>query len=326
MNMTMNTNKLSLMSAVGLLLAAAAVPATVANGQVDFAKQVRPIFAETCYNCHGPEKQKGELRLDSVEAINKGSEDGPVLVAGKPEESKLYTLTILPADHEDIMPAKGDPLTKEQQDLIAAWIKEGATFGDWKADEAVVDPSTVEAPLPEVPVADTAAVEALQTAGALCLPLAQDTNLLDVSFRAAADKTTDTEIGLLAPVAQQVWDLNLGGSKVTDAGLAPVAQLTNLRRLRLEKTAVTDAGLAHLKGLANLEYLNLYGTPVTDAGLANLEGLKNLKNLYLWQSQVTDAGVAKLKAALPDVTIDTGWKEPPAAPDPAAAPAAPAAP
>ena len=325
MNMKINSSKLSLLSAFGLLLAAAAVPASVANGQVDFAKQVRPIFAETCYSCHGPEKQKGELRVDSVEAINKGSENGPVLVAGKPEESKLYTLTALPADHDEIMPAKGDPLTKEQQDLIAAWIKEGANFGDWKADEAVVDPATAEAALPEVPAADTAAVEALQTAGALCLPLAQDTNLLDVSFRAAADKTTDTEIGLLAPVAQQVWDLNLAGSKVTDAGLAPVAQLTNLRRLRLEKTAVTDAGLEHLKGLANLEYLNLYGTGVTDAGLVHLEGLKNLKNLYLWQSKVTDAGVAKLKAALPNVTIDTGWKEPVAAtPDPAAAPAAPA--
>src|SRR4051794_19374456 len=54
-----------------------------------FEKQVRPILAEQCYKCHGPEKQKGELRVDSREALLKGSEQGPVLVPGKPEESSL---------------------------------------------------------------------------------------------------------------------------------------------------------------------------------------------------------------------------------------------
>src|SRR5262245_27352856 len=54
-----------------------------------FESKVRPLLAERCLECHGPEKQKGNLRLDSLAAILKGGDSGPALVAGKPEESLL---------------------------------------------------------------------------------------------------------------------------------------------------------------------------------------------------------------------------------------------
>ena len=102
--------------------------------------------------------------------------------------------------------------------------------------------------------------------------------------------------------------LHLGGTDVTDAGLAHLAGLASLQRLHLEKTRVTDAGLAHLAGLENLSYLNLYQTAVTDAGLAHLEGLKNLKSVYLWQSKVTPDGAERLRKALPECEVDMGWE------------------
>lgn len=309
---------------MGLVVLAAGSIAT-AQEKVDFEKQIQPILAKSCYECHGADKQKAKLALHTLEAFTKGSKEGPVVVAGDPATSTLYTRVTLPHDHEDLMPPEdeGEPLTKEQSDLIAKWITEGASFGEWKGDAtASAGPKEVE--LPEVAAADSAAVEKVRGHGALVLPLAQGINLLDVSFLSSADKVTDAQLADLAPIAQQIYSLNLANTKITDAGLAHVASLPNLRVLHLEKTGIGDAGLAHLKSLSNLEYLNLYGTQVTDAGLANLEGLKNLKNLYLWQSQATDAGAQKLQAALPECKIDTGWKEPaPAAP--AAAPAAPAA-
>ena len=312
------TKKFSLLAA-GLLLAPLAGVAR-AEDKVDFAKQVEPILKETCYSCHGPEKQKGKLRLDNLEAFKKGGENGPVVTAGDPAKSDLYHRITLAKDADDIMPPKGDPLKKEQTDLIAAWIKQGADFGDWKGGGAAAaaaaapggaapaGPAKID--LPQVAAADAGALDKVRSTGALAMPLAQGVNLLDVSFQSAGDKTSDNELGSLSPVATQVYSLNLAGSKVTDAGLSKLGDLKNLHRLHLEKTGVTDAGLANLKGLSNLEYLNLYGTQVTDAGLSNLEGLKNLKSLYLWQSKVTDAGVDKLKKALPNTRIDNGWKEP----------------
>jgi hypothetical protein len=296
-----------------------------AEDKVDFGKQIAPILKENCFKCHGAEKQKAKLALHTPETITKGSKEGPVVVKGDPSKSSFYTRVILPAGHEDIMPPEdeGKPLKKEQTDLISAWIKQGAEFGDWKGEGAAGGTAAApkEAPLPVVPAADGGAVDKLKGTGALVLPLAQGINLLDVSFISGADKVTDAELANLAPIGTQVYALNLAGTKVTDSGLSAIASLPNIRVLHLEKTGIGDAGLAHVKGLANLEYLNLYGTQVTDAGLDQLAGLKNLKNVYLWQSKVTDAGAEKLRKALPTAKVDNGWKETAAA-TPAATPAA----
>lgn len=291
--------------------------------KIDFAKQVRPLFAESCYKCHGPDKKKGDLRLDSPEAITKGGSEGKAVEKGAPEDSPLYLRIVLPTGHDDIMPSEGKPLTREQADLIGQWIMQGADFGGWKGD--AVAGTGGPPPLPQVAAADPAALDKLRAAGARALPLAQGVNLLDVGFNSGSD-VADAQLANLTPIAQQVYELNLAGSKITDAGLAQVASLTNLRRLHLEKTAVTDAGLAHVKGLANLEYLNLYSTPITDAGLAHLAGLKNLRNLYVWQTKVTAEGAAGLKKSLPTVNINRGEEltvvPPPPAPAPAGAIAA----
>ncbi len=54
-----------------------------------FEKHVRPVLAQKCWSCHGPKKQQGGLRLDSRAAVLKGSDGGPVVVAGQPDKSLL---------------------------------------------------------------------------------------------------------------------------------------------------------------------------------------------------------------------------------------------
>jgi hypothetical protein len=322
----------------GLLLALSAQ--AFAADKVDFDKQIRPIFAGTCYKCHAGSKHKGDLKLDSVENIKKGGKEAgsKAMIPGNAEKSDMIRRIVLPKDDDDVMPpdGKGDHLTKAQIELIKKWINEGADFGKWTKDDVketsdagktgdkteVADEGPKEIPLPQVAAADAAALEKLRAAGALALPLAQGTNLLSVEFTSNASTTTDQQIALLAPLAVQMYDLNLANTKVTDAGLTVLDGMKNLHRLHLEKTGITDAGLAHLKGLTSLEYVNLYNTSVTDAGLVDLTALKGLKNIYLWQSKVTNAGADTLKKSLPSVAVDLGWKEPTTAA--ATGPAAPA--
>ncbi len=92
--------------------------------------QVRAILAHNCYQCHGEEKIKGELRLDSKERLFKGGEHGSVIVAGKPSESELYRRITLPAGHKEAMPSKGKSLSKEDIAVIGFWIKKGAPWPD----------------------------------------------------------------------------------------------------------------------------------------------------------------------------------------------------
>src|SRR5260221_44216 len=293
--------------AAGILLAVNG-PAR-GEGKVDFTKEIQPILQQNCSKYHGPEKQKGKLRLDSKEAAAKGGKDGPAFVAGNAEKSELYRRIILPKGDDDVMPNEGDPLTKAQTDLIRDWINQGAVWVDaGPAKEVVAVPGpTLPADFKPGP-AEPKAMAALAQKGVEVRPIAMNTVWREVNFRLQGTNITDAVIAPVKDITSLVG-LNLGATKVTDAGLAHIKGLTNLTRLYLELTAVTDAGLANLKGLGNLTYLNLYGTQVSDAGLEHLKGLKYLRNLYVWQTKVTAAGVKKLKEALPNLDVSTGWDE-----------------
>ena len=109
---------------VAVSLAAASVPAA---DQVSFSGGVAPIFKEKCTGCHGAEKQKGGLRLDSHAAILKGGENGAAVVAGDPAKSPLYQAITLPKEQDGHMPPpKKAQLTEDEIAKIKAWIEKGA--------------------------------------------------------------------------------------------------------------------------------------------------------------------------------------------------------
>jgi len=88
-----------------------------------FEKSIRPVLAEHCYECHGPEKQKAELRLDSRAAVLKGGDLGAVVIPGKPEESSLIKSVRHEGDSK--MPEKGEKLSDEQIAALTHWVKIG---------------------------------------------------------------------------------------------------------------------------------------------------------------------------------------------------------
>jgi hypothetical protein len=104
------------------------LPPPAAKTGVTYEADIKPIFEKSCFKCHGPEKQKGKLRLDSLDAAKKGGEDGDVLSVGKSEKSRLVHSVARILEEDDNMPPedKGKPLTKDQVALIRAWIDQGA--------------------------------------------------------------------------------------------------------------------------------------------------------------------------------------------------------
>jgi hypothetical protein len=87
-------------------------PASDKKG-LSYEKDIKPIFEKSCFKCHGPEKQKAKLRLDSLDAALKGSENGKVIESGKSAKSVLVHNIARIGDEDDWMPpeGKGDPLT-----------------------------------------------------------------------------------------------------------------------------------------------------------------------------------------------------------------------
>lgn len=292
-------------------LALAALPATAAESKVDFAKDILPIFEKQCVKCHGPEKQKGGLRLDTRDAAMKGGKGGKSILAGDAAKSDLYRRVTLPKSDDDRMPTEGEPLPKAQAELIKNWINQGANWPDGLAIKAggAASPTIAGPPLPanfKPSSAETKAIAALAPKGIEVRPIAVNTPWTMLNLRLLGTNATDATLAQIKDV-MSLTDLNLATTKITDAGLAHIANLTNITRLHLEQTAVTDAGLAHLKKLKNLTYLNLFGTQVGDAGLQTLKDMKYLRSVFVWQTKVTTNGVSALKKSLPNVEVSTGW-------------------
>ncbi len=99
-----------------------------ASHAVDYEMEIRPIFEEGCLDCHGPDKQKSELRVDKRALLLRGGDSGLAsIVPGDPKKSHLLDL-VKGTDPDEIMPPKGDPLTAEQIALLEKWISEGAEW------------------------------------------------------------------------------------------------------------------------------------------------------------------------------------------------------
>lgn len=119
-------------AAGSLTLAAADVdvsklPPASTKKDLTFEKDIKPIFEKACFKCHGEQKQKGKLRVDSVEAILKGGENAPNVVKGDSAKSTLvHSIARLNSDEAMPPDGKGDPLSKEQIGLVRAWIDQGA--------------------------------------------------------------------------------------------------------------------------------------------------------------------------------------------------------
>ncbi len=120
-------------SAAALLLGAFAAPSLIAAdaGEAAFKEKVWPIIEKSCTGCHGAEKQKGKLRLDTKEAWLKGGENGKIVEAGHPEKSSVVKSIKWEADDPDMnMPPKKDKkLTADQVKIIEEWIKAGMPWG-----------------------------------------------------------------------------------------------------------------------------------------------------------------------------------------------------
>ena len=138
---------LTMVLAAGLAVAGEA-PSSSRPKTVDFNRDIRPILSETCFQCHGPDKnkRKADLRLDLKEGVYEDLGGYAAVVPGKPDESELYRRVSSDDATEKMPPPKfAHPLTAAQVDLLKRWIEQGA---EWKGHWAYIAPS--RAPVPDV--------------------------------------------------------------------------------------------------------------------------------------------------------------------------------
>ncbi len=284
---------------------------------------VKPLLESRCYSCHGPNKQKGKLRLDEPAFILKGGKDGKIIIPGSVEESHMIeriSLSVLAKDH---MPPKEKPqLTKQDIELLQWWVSHGADFHkrvkDLPQTEKIIpvlmalQSGTIKnenkiSDIPAAPVEKAAEsiIQKLKERGVAVIPVAQNSNYLSANF-IAVDSINENDLKLLGAIKKQLIWLKLSDSKITDADIPAIAKLSALTKLYLEKTAVTDREIGQLKSLSQLQYLNITGTNISIKGIEQLKDLKQFQQLFIFNTAITGREWEKLKAIFPITNIDTG--------------------
>ena len=109
-----------------LITPALAANSTQVTPPASFDRDIRPILAARCLQCHGEKKQSGGLRLDARQFALLGGHSGPAIVAGKAAASPLYQRIVAPEGEQ--MPPVGERLSAVQVALIKAWIDAGAVW------------------------------------------------------------------------------------------------------------------------------------------------------------------------------------------------------
>jgi uncharacterized membrane protein len=304
-------------------------PAVPVGDQVIFTHLVQPIFDQKCVSCHGAEKQKGKLRMDSYEALLAGGKEGEGFEPGNAEDSNIIYRIHLPEDDDEHMPPEGKKQIEPHELAILEWWVDSGASPDAKVSEVEM-PEAVKLALgkvvtPEVREAEEEAnaaeagqmeddrkalaeeVEKLRKEYPSALNF-ESQESIGLTFTAVSmrDKFTDADLAKLEPVMEGMISLDLSATKVSDKGVAAIGDAKKLRMLRLSETEVTDASIETIAGLVELESLNLYGTAVTTSGVKKLADLPNLKRLYLWQTQVDEKGAEELGKMMPECEIELG--------------------
>src|SRR6516225_12427776 len=105
---------------------------------VDYTRDVKPLLAKHCGSCHGADKQRSGLRLDTAASIRKGGDSGPAVVPGKSGDSRMIQ-AVTGAEDVVAMPPKGPRLTEKEIATLRAWIDTGAPT---PANEVADKPTT----------------------------------------------------------------------------------------------------------------------------------------------------------------------------------------
>ena len=278
-------------------------PTTSSNGgpATFYGARIQPVFAGHCVTCHGRNKHKSNLRLDSYDAVMRGGKHGPVIKPGDLKTSELFhRITLSPSDDDFMPPENRRPLSPGDVKLIEQWIAAGAS-GTLLAGAMKDAPSNTNAPVAEVTFEEiNPDVVAKQRAG-LAPVLAQlqqrFPNIVDYQSRGSADlvvtaswmetKFGDDELAALAPLVDRIVTADFSNTSITDKSAPILARMKRLQSLRLIHTKISDVTLQALGSLDQLESLSIFDTSVTSPGLASLGRLPKLRHIYVGGTKIS---------------------------------------
>ncbi|MFK5973981.1 MAG: hypothetical protein QM485_11990 [Flavobacteriaceae bacterium] len=277
------------------------------------------ILENKCVSCHNPNKQKGELVMNSLDGLIKGGEVGNTIVPGDSEKSELIRRLHLPQDDDEHMPPEGKkPLSDTEIGILERWIALGSSdtmrLEHFESSEPLValvkelmepDPMEKWVHLPKI------ADSTLQHLSSDYLTIDRVANNSD-ALRIVAylpPEYNPEYILALSRVALNIVELDFSGLPIGAQEIEMVASCVNLEWLELDRTPISDSEIDALKTLSKLRLLKVYHTSIGDSSIQVFQKLENLRRLYLWETNISQQALAELKLVKSGLLVNDGITE-----------------
>ena len=278
-----------------------------------YEKAIAPILAQKCVSCHGPEKVKGQLQLQSPEFIIKGGKNGNILNGIQNEEAMLLQRIHLPNSDEKHMPPDGKlQLTLEELTLLNKWVKAGGNFTKKISELAKTDSLAILAMAYKAPAKGSGEnknnapdLKQYNSSYLTVNYLFNGSKDIEVNFFQGSFYKTE-QLKNLEKIKDNIVSLNMQGMPITKEDLAIIVQFTRLKKLNLNYTNLQIADLQVLKNISGLTNLSICGIEVNQSSLKILLEKAPFTEVHVWTNHSSEKEFQQLSASNKKVKIIIG--------------------
>lgn len=278
-----------------------------------YARAVAPILEQKCVGCHGANKVKGELLLNSPENILKGGKSGTVITADKEKEALMFERIHLDITHKEHMPPDGKvQLTKEEVAILSKWIKAGGDF-KVKMSSLLKNDSLFILANKYTPVDNT------KTEIKTGLPDLKEYNSNYCSVNYLYHGSDAIEVNFfqgsfysqavlkkLENIQDQILRLNMQGMPLTNEDVSLISQFKNVENINLNYTKLDLNSISPLNQLKKLKYLSICGLKYNEIELSNFLKTTSIANINMWSSTLSKSQLVKVTALYPKIKFTIG--------------------
>lgn len=278
-----------------------------------YARAVAPILQQKCVSCHGTDKVKGELLLNTPENILKGGKSGNIISSDKDKEAILFERIHLDITHKKHMPPDGKAqLTSEEVAILSRWIKAGGDFKVKMNELAKTDslfllankytPSDNNQPEVKTGLPD---LKEYNSNYCSVNYLYNGSDAIDVNFFQGSFYSRDV-LKKLEKLQDQIVRLNMQSMPLTAEDINIISQFDNVENLNLNYTQLDLKTIAPLKQLKKLKYLSICGLKFNEADLVNFLNGTTIAKVNIWSSILNKQQLEKIVARYPKIKFTIG--------------------
>lgn len=274
----------------------------------EFRNTIEIVLRNNCTGCHGPQKEKGGLRLDTKRLAFSGGDSGPAIVPGKPEESEMYIRMTLSKDDEDVMPpSEKSRVNPTQIEHIRKWIANGARWPEPVTKLSRGGDNHFTAFQKGLDHRTKSELAALKDEGVFLEPLIWEEGGMRLVIGHTPAPLTSESYTKLKRYAKDIRWVDASRGDITSEMISFIAQLDEVLVLHFENSNLTDQQLKKLEGLNALEYLNIHSTQVTAQSIPTLRKLTNLRKLYIWNTDINADDAKRLQKGRKELRVTQGF-------------------